>query len=73
LSDEIEKLEGKDTTVVDSIVVNWPSGRTSEIFDVEVDQVLVVQEHIPESSNLVAFSGLIFTAIVLFIWRHHRG
>ncbi len=62
-----------NTMVVDSVVVNWPSGRTTEIFDVEVDQVLVIDEKIPTSQDLVAFSGLVAMAVVLFIWRHHRG
>ena len=62
-----------NTTVVDSVVVNWPSGRTTEIFDVEVDQVLIIDEKIPNSQDLVAFSGLVAIAVVLFIWRHHRG
>ncbi len=62
-----------DATMVDSVVVNWPSGRTTIIFDVDVDQVLIIDEKVPNSQDLVAFGSLVFTAIILFIWRHLKG
>ncbi len=61
-----------NTTMIDSIVVNWPSGRTTTMFDVSVDQVLTIPEYVPEPPDLVAFSGIVFTSLFLFIWRHKR-
>ena len=61
-----------NTTMIDSIVVNWPSGTTTTMFDVSVDQVLVIPEYVPEPPDLVAFSGILFTSLLLFVWRHKR-
>ena len=61
-----------NTTIVDSIVVNWPSGRTTVMYDVPVDQVIVIPEYVPKPPDLVAFSGILFTSLFLFIWRHKR-
>ena len=62
-----------DTTMIDAIVVNWPSGITTEIYDVNVDQVLIISEYVPEPPNLAAFSVLVLVSFVLFVWRHNRS
>ena len=61
-----------NATLIDSIVVNWPSGRTTVMYDVTVDQVLVIPEYVNQPPDLVAFSLIIFTSLFLFIWRHYR-
>ena len=61
-----------NATLIDSIVVNWPSGRTTVMYDVTVDQVLVISEYVDQPPDLVAFSLIIFTSLFLFMWRHYR-
>ena len=72
-SDERLHFGLNDTTMIDAIVVNWPSGITTEIYDVNVDQVLIISEYVPEPPNLAAFSVLVLASFVLFVWRHNRN
>ena len=72
-SDERLHFGLNDTTLIDSIVVNWPSGKTTELYDVSVDQVITISEFVPESPDLVPFGGLVLVSLILFIWRHNRS
>ena len=71
-SDERLHFGLDDATLVDAIVVNWPSGKTTELYDVSVDQVILISEYAPETPDLVPFGILVLVSFILFVWRHYR-
>lgn len=55
-----------DCAKVDRIVVSWPSGQTTELFDVEPDQVLKIQEPAPPDVILIVIDTLRAKSLSLY-------